>query len=143
MTNIQAAIGVAQLKKIGKFVEARRNNAKIYNSILKNIEGIVLPPEAPWAKNVYWMYAILVEDEFGMNRDELQKKLKNRGIETRPFFIPMHKQPVFIKMGLTDGEFPVADELSRKGIYLPSSSSLTKENIKFVCQSIEEIKNSA
>lgn len=139
MTNIQAAIGLAQLEKIDKFIEMRRNNAKLYNSFLKNIKGITLPPEAKWAKNVYWMYSILIEDDFGMSRDELQEKLKESGIETRTFFIPMHQQPFLKRMGLGKGSYPVADELSMKGLYLPSSSSLTKDDIIFVCHNIEKL----
>lgn len=137
MTNIQAAIGLAQLGKIEKFIDARRNNAKRYNSFLKDIEGITLPPEASWAKSVYWMYGILIEDDFGVSRGELLEKLKECGVETRTFFIPMHRQPVFAGMGLSGGTYPVADDLSRKGIYLPSSSSLTEEDINFVCQAIK------
>jgi len=130
------------MSKIDKFVNARRNNAKLYNSLLGDIEGITLPPETKWAKNVYWMYSILVEDNFGMSRDELRKKLKEVGVDTRTFFIPMHKQPVFEKLDLSDGSYPVADELSRKGLYLPSSSSLTKKDIRFVCENIRKIKQS-
>lgn len=143
MTNLQAAIGLAQMEKIEEYVNARRNNAKLYNSLLKDVEGIALPPEANWAKNIYWLYSILIEEDFGINRDELIIKLEERGIETRSFFIPMHKQPVFKKMGLTKGEYPIADELWRKGLCLPSSSSLKKEQIDYVCDSVKEIQKSA
>jgi len=142
MTNLQAAVGVAQLEKIEKFVRMRRNNAMLYNSLLGNIKGITLPVEEEWAKNVYWMYSILIEDDFGIDRDELRIQLKKNGIETRTFFIPMHQQPIFKKMGLSEGNCPVADELSRKGLYLPSSSSLTEKDIRFVCQNIKKIKES-
>jgi perosamine synthetase len=141
MTNIQAAIGLAQLQKIEKFIEMRRNNAKLYNSFLKDIKGITLPPEEKWAKNVYWMYSILIEDDFGISRDEVMAELKKRGIETRSFFIPMHRQPVFKDMKSSKGNFPIADELSRKGLYLPSSSSLTRQQILHVVKSLKEIKN--
>ncbi len=140
MTNIQAAIGVAQLRKIDKFIEKKRQIARWYNSLLKNIDGIALPREMDWAKNVYWMYSILIEEEFGMSRDVLMKKLRERGIETRPFFIPMHQQPIFKKMGLFKGEkYPIAEELSKKGLYLPSGVGLTKKQVEYVCDSIKEI----
>ena len=86
------------------------------------------------------MYSILVEDEFGISRDELMHKLEKKGIETRTFFIPMHEQPVFQNMGLFKGErYPVAEELARTGMYLPSSSGLNEEEIRFICDAIEDI----
>jgi perosamine synthetase len=139
MTNIQAAIGVAQMAKIDRFVEKKRHIAHRYNSLLQNVRGITLPPEKPWAKNVYWMYSILIEDNFGMTRDEVMTHLTKKGIETRTFFIPMNQQPVFYKMGLFKKEkCPVAEELSRKGLYLPSGVSLTDEQIEYVCQALKE-----
>ena len=141
MTNIQAAIGLAQFEKIDELAEMRRQNAHRYNEYLKDVEGIRLPVEKEWAKNVYWMYSILIEDEFGMSRDELMDRLMEYGIDTRTFFVPMHEQPVFRNMGLFEGErHPVAEELSRTGMYLPSSSGLKEEEIRYICDAIEEIK---
>jgi len=142
MTNMQAAIGLAQLERIDEYVEARRRNAKLYNNLLKDIEGITLPPEKEWAKNVYWMYSILVDKEkFGISRDELMKKLEEKGIETRPFFIPMHQQPIFNKMELFRGEkYHIAKKLSQEGINLPSSSSLTRKEIEDIVQIIKTLK---
>jgi len=95
--------------------------------------------EREWAKNVYWMYSILIEDEFGMSRDELVEELEKKGVETRTFFIPMHVQPVFQNMGLFNGEsYPVAEELSRKGLCLPSSSGLKEDEIRYICDVIKE-----
>lgn len=140
MTNIQAAIGLGQFEQIDQFVEARRRNAYLYNSRLKDIPGVMLPPEKEWAKNVYWMYCIMIEDSFGISRDELMKKLGENGIQTRTFFIPMHQQPAFLNMELFKGErYPVAEDLSRKGLYLPSGSGLTEEQIKQVCDAVSEI----
>ena len=138
MTNIQAAIGLAQFERIDELAEMRRRNAHWYNEYLKDVKGIRLPVEKKWAKNVYWMYSILIEDEFGMSRDELMEELEKRGIETRTFFIPMHEQPVFQNMGLFNGErHPVAEELARMGMYLPSSSGLKEEEIRCVCDAIK------
>jgi perosamine synthetase len=140
MTNIQAAIGLAQLERIEEFVEMRRRNASLYNDSLANLEGIGLPPEQEWAKNVYWMYSILIEPEFKISRDKLMTKLRNRQIETRPFFIPMHKQPVFRDMSLFIGEnYPIAEILSERGMNLPSSSGLTTTEIQYICNAIKEI----
>ncbi|MDI6639939.1 MAG: DegT/DnrJ/EryC1/StrS family aminotransferase, partial [Methanocellales archaeon] len=126
MTNIQAALGVAQLEKIDKMVETKRKNAQSYNSLLNDVGGITLPPEATWAKNVYWMYSVLIEDEFGINRDELMLRLMENEIDSRPFFHPMHTMPPY----KSDERLPIAEELSRKGISLPSAVSLKREEIE-------------
>ncbi|MDI6886488.1 MAG: DegT/DnrJ/EryC1/StrS family aminotransferase, partial [archaeon] len=133
--------GLAQFERIDELVERRRKNAYLYNSLLRDVDGIRLPPEKEWAKNVYWMYAILVEDEFEITRDKLMEELEKKGIETRTFFIPMHEQSVFRNMGLFKGEsYPVAEMLSRKGMYLPSSSGLKEEEIKHICAVVKDIK---
>lgn len=143
MTNLQAAVGLAQLDKIDEFVEARRRNAKLYNEMLAGVDGLVLPPEKNWAKNVYWMYTVLIEeDKFGESRDVFMEKLAKDGIETRPSFVPMNKQPFLKKMGLFRNEtYPIAKKLGQQGVNLPSSSSLTEEEITLVCESIREIQN--
>jgi len=141
MTNVQAAIGLAQLERIDELVEMRRRNAYLYNKFLKDIEGLRLPLEKEWAKNVYWMYSILVEPEFGMSRDKLMNELRKKGIETRPFFIPMHKQPVFQKMRLFKDEvYPVAEELSEKGLHLPSSPGLSEQEIRYIANAIRDLQ---
>jgi perosamine synthetase len=142
MTNIQAAIGVAQLKNINKFIKARRSNAKFYNRFLKGIKGLTLPKEKEWAKNVYWMYGILVGNKFGMSRNQLMSALSRKGIETRLFFIPIHKQPVFQKMNYFLKEcYPISEELARSGLYLPSGSGLKEREIRYIAKSIKELKN--
>ncbi|MFC1937649.1 DegT/DnrJ/EryC1/StrS family aminotransferase [Chloroflexota bacterium] len=141
MTNVQAAIGMAQLDKIDEYAERRRAHARLYNELLDNIPGITLPVEKEWAKNVYWMYSILIEDEFGISRDELMSKLEERGIGTRSAFIPMHQQPALLNFGLFKGEqYPVAEELAKKGMYLPSSTGLSHDDIKYICGVIRELK---
>jgi len=139
MTNVQAAIGLAQLEKIEGYVERRRKNAELYNGLLEGVAGITLPVQRHWAKNVYWMYAVLVEDDFALGRDDLMLRLAERGVETRPFFMPMNRQPVFRNMGLFGNErYPVAEEISEKGLYLPSGSGLEQEQIEYVCSQIIE-----
>ena len=138
MSGLQAALGLAQLERIDEFVSIRRNNAKLYNSLLSELgDKITLPPEAPWAKNVYWMYSILIQENFGISRDELMRKLELEGIETRTFFYPIHVQPIYAKQ--YQGEsFPVAEELSKKGINLPSGNNLTADEIEYVCKCIKK-----
>jgi perosamine synthetase len=140
MTNIQAAIGLAQFERIDELVAARRKNAHLYSKLLEGVRGVTLPVEMPWAKSVYWMYSIIIYDDFVMNRDSLMDALMEQGIETRPFFIPMHKQVVFQRMGMFAGEeYPVAERLSKQGMYLPSSSGLSENEIKFVCNTIKKL----
>ncbi|MBL7147192.1 MAG: DegT/DnrJ/EryC1/StrS family aminotransferase, partial [Nanoarchaeota archaeon] len=93
LTNIQAAIGLAQLEKLEETIAIKRKNVQLYNSLLRNIKGITLPVEESWAKNVYWLYSILIEKDYKLKRDELMLKLKKEGIETRPFFLPLHQMP--------------------------------------------------
>ena len=132
MTNLQAAVGLAQVERIEHFVEARRRNAFEYNRRLEGIPGIRTPRQAPWAKNVYWMYGIMVEErDYGMNRDQLRKVLADHGVETRTFFIPMHCQPVYWQQ-FKGERYPVAEDLCRRGFYLPSASSLTLDEIEYV-----------
>ena len=141
MTNIQAALGLAQFERIDELVEMRRRNAHLYNSLLKDIKGLRLPVEKEWARNVYWMYSILVTDEFGMSRDELMERLREKGVDTRTFFIPVHQQPALQNMGLFVGEsYPVSELLAEQGLYLPSSSGLAGDQIEYVCTMIREIK---
>lgn len=135
MTNLQAAIGAAQMDLIDESVKTRRSNARLYNSLLRDVDGITLPPEAPWAKNVYWMYTVLVEDSFGMERDKLMAYMKEKGVDTRSAFYPIHIQPVYAKH--YEGEkYLVAEELGRKGVNLPSGNTLTEDQIKFVAETI-------
>jgi perosamine synthetase len=137
MTNMQAAVGLAQTEQMEGFVQARRANAARYTATLRQIPGIVTPPEADWARNVFWMYSILVEDEFGMSRDQLRADLANHGIETRTFFIPMHVQPIYYQ-AYRGQRYPVAEMLCERGFYLPSASSLTEHEIDYVLEGISQ-----
>ncbi len=132
MTNLQAAVGLAQVEQLDGFVAARRRNAAEYNCRLYGIPGIRTPAEAPWAKNVYWMYGIMVDEtEYGMSRDALRRVLADHGIETRTFFIPMHCQPVYWQQ-FKGERYPVAENLCKRGFYLPSASSLSLDEIEYV-----------
>jgi len=136
LSGLQAALGLSQLSRIDKFISIRRRNAKLYEEYLSGLEEkITLHPEASWAKNVYWMYSILVNDEFGLSRNNLMKKLMLDGIETRTFFYPIHVQPIYYHIAIGK-KFPVADNLSQKGINLPSGNTLTSEEIQYVCECI-------
>jgi perosamine synthetase len=138
MTNLQGALGLAQVEQLDDLVAARRRNAAQYTQLLDGIPGITTPPEAPWARNVFWMYGILVDQqEYGMNRDQLRRVLADQGVETRTFFIPMHCQPVYWRT-FKGQRFPVAERLCRDGFYLPSASSLSEDEIAYVASTIRK-----
>lgn len=138
MTNLQAAIGIAQIKKIDRFIKKKRQIAKWYSKELRDLEkeGIIkLHPQMPWAKCVYWMYSILVENKAKISRDKLAKQLEEKGIETRPFFYPMNVLPPY----KSNEKFPVAKKLAREGINLPSGIKLRKNDIDEVIQEIKRV----
>lgn len=136
MTNLQAALGLAQLEQVDEFIAIRRRNAAHYMARLREVSGITLPPQAPWAENVYWMFAPLIEPEFGLDRDTVMGKLREKGIESRPFFYPIHTMPMYN----TGQSLPVAESLSARGINLPSGTNLTEEQIDYICQALIEIQ---
>jgi perosamine synthetase len=140
MTNVHAAVLVAQLENIDKFINLRREHAHLYNEQLEQIRGITLPCEKEWAFNSYWMYSILIEDDFKLSRDELMEALKQQGVETRPFFISMHRQKSLQRFGCDcSDEYPVTDDISRRGLYLPSGTGLKKDQINYVCDTIRKL----
>jgi perosamine synthetase len=142
MTNMQAAVGLAQTEQMEQFVQARRANAARYTAALRELPGIVTPPEADWAKNVFWMYSILVEDESAMTRDQLRTYLADHGVETRTFFIPMHLQPVYYH-AFRGQRYPIAEMLCERGFYLPSASSLTGGEIDYVTEMVRNAHQKA
>ena len=136
MTNLQAALGLAQLRKIDKIIERKREIAKLYNEGLKDlVPEITLHPEMSWAKNVYWMYSIVVYKQGAKNRDFLIRELKKKGIDSRPFFFPIHRLPRYNE----NEHMPNADLLASSGLNLPSSVNLTDEQIKMICATIIKI----
>jgi len=139
MTNMAAAVGLAQVEQFDDLVSRRIRHAERYSAALQDVAGLTLPPVTAGIKNVFWMYGLMVEDEFGISRDELRLRLAQRGVETRTFFIPIHLQPVYYEH-FKGQEFPVAEELCQKGLYLPSAGGLTDEEIDFVCQSVKECR---
>jgi len=137
MTNVQAAIGVGQIERIEETVFRKSEIAHLYTAAFSDIPAIQLPTEMSWAKNVYWVYGIVLGDERGADAVQVMSQLRSRGIETRPFFLGMHEQPVFQHMGLFCGEhYPVAERLARKGFYIPNGLALTDEEIASVVDAV-------
>jgi perosamine synthetase len=138
MTNIQAAVGVAQLERIDQLLAGKIEVAHQYQQGLENCPGVILHPQASWAKNIYWMYSILVTDESALDRDALIAALRQCEIDSRPFFHPMHRLPPYSN---APGDYPVATDLSRRGINLPSYPALEHSQIEYICKTIRELCN--
>ena len=138
MTNIQAAIGLAQLEKVDWHLARRREVAGWYEELLGNHPLFALQPEKPWARNVYWMNSVVLAEGFPLSRDETMRRLAEQGIETRPFFYPMHTLPMYrsIASGHT---FPVAESVAARGMNLPSSSKLTYEDVGYIAESLIDL----
>lgn len=136
-TNIQAAVGLAQMERIEETIERKRVMARRYQEGLLGLP-VQIPVERIWAKNVYWMYGLLVDEQTGLDAKGLASRLRAAGVETRPFFLGIHEQPVFRKMGFfRNTRLPVTERVARQGLYLPSGQAITDEQIDKV---IEEVK---
>ena len=141
MTGYQAAMGLVQTRRLPGIVEMKRVMAKRYNEALSSVSWLELPKEKDWAKHVYWMYGIVVKKESGLKRDDLMKHLKEKGVDTRTFFCSMANQPFLQEQkGYRKIETPVADMLWECGLYLPSSHTLTEEDILQVAEAIKSFK---
>jgi len=143
MTNLQAALGLAQLEQLDFFIEKKRWIGKTYNNFLSKIDGLQLPLQSTsYASNIYWIYGLVLSDHINFNSEDAISYLKEKNIGTRPFFYPIHQQPIFKKMGLFTGQkFPVAEKISSKGFYVPSGLNLSHQQIKKVCDCIYEMMN--
>jgi perosamine synthetase len=140
LTNLQAALGVAQVERIEEIIARKRWMGHEYSRRLAGTKNLQLPVEEPWARNVYWMYGVVLTEEAGMDATVLAERLKQRGIETRPFFLGLHEQPAFHQRGLfLVDRHPVAERIARQGLYLPSGLALTAEQIAQVCDAVHEV----
>jgi len=140
LTNMQAALGLAQLERIEEIIARKRWMGQEYNRRLAGVNGLQLPVEESWAQNVYWMYGVVLSEQTGMDASVFARRLKDRGVETRPFFLGLHEQPVFNRKELFLQErYPVAERVARQGLYLPSGLALTEEQIIGVCDAVREV----
>ena len=141
MTNLQAAVGLAQIERLDEFIKKKRHTGKLYNSYLRNNTAFHLPLEkTSYAENIYWVYGLLIKEEIKSDAEKLMKALAEKKIGTRPFFYPMHLQPVFINKGMFKNEkYPVAEKLADKGFYLPSGLALTDEQIFNTAEAVNSL----
>ena len=141
MTNLQAGIGLAQLRRIERVISVKRRIAHSYSAGLSGVQGLRLPVEREYARNVYWMYCVVVDPEFGMTRDELATWLYKNGVDTRTMFCPMNLQPSLLKArAVVSTECPVAEDLWKRGMYLPSGCALRDAEIDNICALIREAR---
>lgn len=141
MTNLQAAVGLAQLERLDEFITRKRAMGRLYNELLADTGGIRLPvANTPAAENIYWVYGVVLHDDIPADAEQVMRLLQGRQIATRPFFWPMHEQPVFRNMGLFNNEhYPAAERLARRGFYLPSGLALRSEQIHRIVTALKEI----
>jgi perosamine synthetase len=141
MTNLQAALGLAQVERLDESVRRKRAMGAQYTRLLRGVPGIALPLErTEYAENIYWVYGLLLDAQAGFDAREAMRRLGKAGVGTRPFFWPMHRQPVFERMGLFAGErYPVAEALGTRGFYVPSGLALTPAQIGAVAQRVKEL----
>lgn len=141
MSNLQAALGVAQLETLPAHIARKRTMGARYRELLRDVPGITLPvASTDYADNDYWVFGVVLDDDFPADAREVMRRLGGRGVGTRPFFYPMHLQPVFRRMGLFDGaSLPVSKRLAERGFYLPSGLALTDEQIERVADTLREV----
>lgn len=141
MTNLQAAVGVAQLEQLTDFLERKRRMGARYNELLAGTKGLQLPlSETDYADNCYWVYGVVLDNSVGLDAQDVMNSLAEEGIGTRPFFWPMHLQPALRQLGLfTDEQHSVAERIGRFGFYLPSGLALTDEQIEISAKALRRI----
>jgi perosamine synthetase len=140
LTNMQAALGLGELENIATYINKKRSMREEYDQLLADIPYLILPMVKPYAASVFWMYNLLVTKDSPISRDDLMKKLKEKGVDTRTYFYPLHTQPVLANLyTYQDADYPVTNDLSQRGFYLPSGLAITSEQIKTVAQAMHEI----
>ncbi len=141
ITNLQAAVGLAQLENLYKHIKRKREIGNLYNELLKNVANIQLPlQKTNYAENIYWVFGIILKKEIKFDAIDIMKKLGAEKIGTRPFFYPMHLQPVFTKKGMFRNEkYPVAENMAERGFYIPSGLGITDKQINFVAKTLKSI----
>jgi len=141
MSNLQAALGVAQLERLSEFIVRKRQMGRLYTELLADVAGLQLPlARMDYAENIYWVYGVVLRDTIPFDAEEAMRRLTVLKIGARPFFWPMHEQPVFRKMGFFSGEsHPAAENLARRGFYIPSGMAITANQMEQVADAISEI----
>jgi len=139
MSNLQAAVGVAQMERLDEFVKRKREMGARYDQMLHGTTGLQLPLSATgYADNIYWVYGVVLNDDIKIDAETAMERLTQAGVGTRPFFWPMHEQPVFMRMGLfRNANCPAAERLARRGFYLPSGLGVTADQQRRVAAALK------
>jgi len=142
-TNMQAALGLSQLKRVDQIIKKKRDIGDYYYEKLKNNKNIIIQPkEMVYAKNIYWVFGIILKKKKKNFREIIQKKLLKEGIETRRFFWPMHKQTIFKKMRIFKKQsYPNSEFMSQNGFYIPSGLNLSYKELNYITKTINKILN--
>ena len=139
LSSVLASLGLSQLKRINEYIERRREVARLYNKLFERVKGVETPTEPAYGKSVYWMYSVLVDQaSFRGGRAGLIKSLERSGIETRPFFVPVHAQPAFSALHGSE-RYPVAESLGRSGLNLPSGNTVTRAQVEYVAHAVSKL----
>lgn len=143
MTNMQAALGCAQLERLDEFIDRKRSMGHRYTDLLSSVEEIQVPIKSTsYADNIYWVYSIVLNDRAPIDAKVMMTRLGEKSIGSRPFFWPMHEQPVFHKMGLFKNEsYPVSENIARRGFYIPSGLALTNDQMNASVTALKEVLN--
>lgn len=140
MSNLQAAVGVAQFERLGQFIQKKKDMGKLYQELLNDIPAQLPKTQTEYAQNNYWVFGIVLNSEVKFDAKEAMKMLADKGIGTRPFFYPMHLQPVLKKMKLVDDtKRPISENLYKRGFYIPSGLNLSENQIEIVAKKVKEI----
>jgi len=142
LTNIAAAIGLAQLEQVEWHLARRADVSRWYREMLRGVTGVSWQGEADWARHVWWMFTIVLDDLIPFGPEALAAQLLARGVETRPVVIPMHALPPYQHLQ-PGARFPVADRLAARGLSLPTSAALTRDDVAYVCEAVREILHEA
>jgi perosamine synthetase len=141
MTNMQAALGLAQLERLDEFIARKRRIFEHYTELLSDVGNLQLPVKCTdYSVNINWVYGVVIADEIQLDADEAMRRLAEKGIGTRPFFWPIHEQPVYLRQGMFAGELhPNAEKIARRGFYLPSGLVLTENQMNRVSDAVHEV----
>ncbi len=142
MTSMQAALGLAQLERLDEFVARKRHMGHLYQELLGDLKGVQLPlPATNYAENIYWVFGLVLDESLGLTGVDAMKRLAGVGVGTRPFFYPMHQQPILHKMGVIAPSdlCPVSEGLYQRGFYIPSGMALTEEQIGTVAEKVRAV----
>jgi perosamine synthetase len=141
MTNMQAAIGLAQAERVDQFIVKKRWIGALYQELLLDLQGVTLPlAKTPYADNIYWVFGIVLKNDFPLNAEQVMAELAKSGIGTRPFFWGLHEQPLLKKYAFyRDEHIPVCETMARRGFYLPSGLALTEDQIRYTVKIFRQV----